>query len=323
MAVFPTAPSHPDYSSNGSIRAIPAIYSKLLVRKYYAATLLNEISNTNYEGEIKAFGDTVFMRTRPTIDTFNYQKGMVLPVQNPESPYVELKIDKGKGFSFAIDRVDEFQSNIPLMKEWAADSAEQMKIVVDRDVLSTIYADAHARNTGANAGVISQNLNLGAAGAPLVVNELGAGAKTGADAANALPIIDAILRCGQVLDEQNITESNRWIILPAWAIRQLKGSDLKAAYLTGDATSPLRNGKVGMVDRFTVYASNLLAPGADAGSMHCIFGHSEGFTFATQITESRIIDNPFSFGKLMQGLQVYGYKVSNPEAIGHLLIKSA
>ena len=323
MAVYPTIPGHPDYSSNGATRYIPAIYSKLLVKKYYAATLLTEISNTNYEGEIKTMGDTVFMRTRPTIDTFDYQKGMVLPVQNPDSPYVEMKIDKGKGFSFAIDRVDEFQSNVALMKEWAADAAEQMKIVVDRDVLATIYADAAARNTGTTAGAISQNLNLGVAGTPLVVNEAGAGGKTGADAANALPIVDAILRCGQVLDEQNITESNRWIILPAWAIRQLKGSDLKAAYLTGDSTSPIRNGKIGMIDRFTVYSSNLLAPGTDAGSVHAIFGHSEGFTFATQITESRVIDNPFSFGKLMQGLQVYGFKVSNPEAIGHLLIKSA
>lgn len=323
MSVYPTVPGHPDYSSNGATRYIPAIYSKLLVKKYYASTLLTEISNTNYEGEIKAMGDTVFMRTRPTIDTFDYQKGMTLPVQNPDSPYVEMKIDKGKGFSFAIDRIDEFQSNVALMKEWAADAAEQMKIVVDRQVLGTIYADASADNVGATAGVISNNLNLGVTGTPLIVSEAGAGTKSGADSANALPIIDAILRCGQVLDEQNITESGRWIILPAWAIRQLKGSDLKAAYLTGDSTSTLRTGKVGMVDRFTIYASNLLSAGADAGSVNAIFGHTEGFTFATQITESRVIDNPFSFGKLMQGLQVYGFKVSNPEAIGNLLIKAA
>ena len=49
---------------------IPQIWSGKLVEKFYAATVLAAISNTDYEGEIKNFGDTVNIRTRPTIVDF-------------------------------------------------------------------------------------------------------------------------------------------------------------------------------------------------------------------------------------------------------------
>ena len=54
-----------------------------------------------------------------------------------------------------------------------------------------------------------------------------------------------------------------------------------------------------------------------------IFAHKYACTFATQITESRIIDNPFSFGKLMQGLQVYGFNIIKPSFVGVDFIKNA
>ncbi len=140
MAVYPVQPGSPDYSTGSSSQYIPAIYSALLIKKFYPETLFGKISNTDYEGDIKSQGDTVYIRTRPTIETFRYKKGMVLPVQNPESPYVTLKIDQGEGFSFAIDRVDEFQSDIKLMNEWAKDATEQMKQVIDRNVLISLAA---------------------------------------------------------------------------------------------------------------------------------------------------------------------------------------
>ncbi|MBA1914630.1 hypothetical protein, partial [Escherichia coli] len=63
---------------------------------------------------------------------------------------------------------------------------------------------------------------------------------------------------GQVLDEQNIPEVGRWAVMPAWAGRMIKQSELRQAYLSGDSVSMLRNGRLGMVDRFTIYISNLL-----------------------------------------------------------------
>ena len=64
-----------------------------------------------------------------------------------------------------------------------------------------------------------------------------------------------------MLDEQNIPEQGRWIVMPAWAAALIKASELRQAYLSGDQTSILRNGRLGMIDRFTLYVSNLLPKG--------------------------------------------------------------
>jgi hypothetical protein len=58
---------------------------------------------------------------------------------------------------------------------------------------------------------------------------------------------------GQVLDEQNVPETGRFLLLPFWATNLLKQSDLKAVYLTGDGTTPLRNGRVGTVKPLTLH----------------------------------------------------------------------
>lgn len=320
MSVFPKSAGYPNFSSDATNKYTPQIFSKLLIKRFYPNTFLTQISNTQYEGEIKNYGDTIFMRTRPTIDIFDYSKGMTLPVQSPESAAISMQIDQGKGFSLALDKIDEVQNDIDLMKLWADDSAEQLKIEIETNVLDYSYPLVSAYNSGLTAGKISGNLDLGVAGTPQYVSSNGLSAKTGADAANAEPILNILLKAGQSLDEQNIPQDGRFFIMPAWAVTALKASELRQAYLTGDNKSPLRNGDIGMIDRFKVYQSNLV-PTDGSGGFYCMFGHSLGLTFATQITESRVIENPHSFGKLYQGLQVFGRKVTNPEALGVALIK--
>ena len=324
MAVYPVQAGSPDYSSTSSNAYIPAIYSALLVKKFYPSTCWGEISNTAYEGDIKSSGDTVYIRTRPTIETFTYKKGMVLPVQNPESPYVTLKIDQGEGFSFAIDRVDEFQSDIKLMNTWAEDATQQMKQVIDRKVFGMLAAGTGfptlngASNvmTGSYTSIVGTATTLGTAGSEY---DLTIATNTNLNGVgNAL--LARILKYNQILDENAIPEEDRFVVLPAEGIQALKYSDLKLAYLTGDQTSPLRNGKVGMVDRTKIFMSNNLYSNATR-KFAVVFGHKYGLTFATQITESRIIENPFSFGKMMQGLQVYGMSVIKANTVGVDFVK--
>jgi hypothetical protein len=327
MAVYPVQAGHPDYSSTGTAAYIPAIYSALLIKKFYPQTVFGAISNTDYEGDIKSSGDTVNIRTRPTIETFTYKKGMVLPVQNPTNPYVQLKIDQGEGFSFALDRVDEFQSDLKLMSIWAEDAAQQMKQVIDRKVLATIAA-AGGGVTASGPTLTTPKLIAGGSttqqatiptvtvvGAGLGVS--GAGVNL-TDATRGDDLITQILYYGQLLDEQNAPEEGRYVILPPKFMQALKNTNSKLAqtYVTGDATSPLRNGKVGNIDRFEIYSSNNLASGAANSTTAILFGQKYATTFATQITESRTIENPFAFGKMMQGLQVYGFQIIKPELIG-------
>ena len=133
-----------------------------------------------------------------------------------------------------------------------------------------------------------------------------------------------MLRLGQALDEQNIPESGRWIIMPTWAATMVKRSELRQAYLSGDGVSMLRNGRLGMVDRFTLYTSNLIpfgtAAGLAAGEFLIYAGQSHALTFATQMTEMETLRSELTFGQIMRGLQVYGYKVLDGTALAQAVI---
>ena len=295
---FPVASGSTSYSGT----FIPEIWSKKLIEKFYASTVLTAISNTNYEGEIRNQGDKVKIRTIPTLNINDYKSGDNLVNQRPTSSNVELLIDKGKYWSAIVDDVQDVQSDINLMNMWSQDAAEQMKISVDTEVLGSIYADVDSANKGLTAGAISGSLDLGVTGTPEPVT--------------SSTILAFILRMGQALDEQNRPETGRFLVLPYWATTLLKLSDIKDASLTNDGTSPLRNGRVGMIDRFTVYQSNNLPWVTDTYKCFYVYaGVKNGLTFASQLTKTESLRAESTFGSIMRGLHVYGFKVIDPKSL--------
>ena len=296
---------------------IPAIWSGKLIEKFYDATVLAAIANTDYEGEIKNQGDKVIIRTKPTITIRDYEADQALVVERPSAPHEELLIDQGKYFNTVLDDVMDIQSDLNQMSMWADDASEQMKIVIDTDVLLGILGQADADNQGLTAGRISGNIDLGITTDPvtLVARDAQAG---------ETEIMDLIVAMGQTLDEQNIPESGRWLVLPAFAGALIKRSELRDASLTGDGVTMMRNGRLGMIDRFTLYISNLLpagvAGGIAAGETAVYAGHSHGFTFASQISKVETLRSEQTFGTLLRGLQVYGFEVTDGISIVEAIV---
>jgi hypothetical protein len=289
---------------------IPEIWSGKLIEKFYASTVLTAISNTDYEGEIKNQGDKVIIRTKPTITISDYRADGSLALQRPVGSNVELLVDQAKYFNTILDDVMDVQSDLNNLSMWSDDASEQMKITIDTAVLRGILGQA--TNKGAAAGAISGSLNLGVTTSPLSII---AGNTTGGD----IGVLDAILRMGQALDEQNIPETGRWIVMPTWMATLIKLSELRQAYLSGDGVSILRNGRLGMVDRFTIYTSNLLPTGTAAGlasGEYAVYaGHAHGLTFASQVSKVETLRSEQTFGTILRGLQVYGYKVLDGTAL--------
>ena len=292
---FPVSAGRPNYSGN----FIPEIWSGKLIENFYDATVLAAISNTNYEGEIRNMGDTVNIRTTPEITIKTYVKGQTLQVENPDKPKLQLVIYKGEYFACVEDDVDKVQSDINLMDTWSKDASERMKIKIDQRVLTDILPDISALNKGANAGRITGNINLGTTGTPVAISKT--------------TVLDYIVDIGTVLDEANAPEGDRFIIIPAKMAGLIKKSDLRDASLSGDTTSILRNGRLGMIDRFTIYMSHNLS--VASGKFSLIAGHKMGFTFASQMTNMETMRSEATFGNIIRGLQVYGYKVIKPEAL--------
>lgn len=306
---YPVAPGRPDYSGN----FIPEIWSGKLIENFYDSTVLAAISNTDYEGEIRNQGDTVNIRTQPNITIREYVKGQNLVVENPDAPKLQLVIDKGEYFSCVEDDIDRVQSDVKLMDMWSKDASEQMKIKIDQRVLTDLLPGIGASNKGATAGQQSAAFNLGTTASPLTVTKDGASTTT--------PVIDLIVDMGTVLDEANVPESDRYLIIPARMAGLIKKSELKDASLTGDSTTPLRNGRLGMIDRFTLYVSHNL--NVSSGKTSIIAGHKMGFTFASQMTEMETLRAQSTFGNIIRGLQVYGYKVVKPEALAQAVVTFA
>ncbi len=311
---------------------IPTVWSAKLNAKFYASTVFSEISNTNWQGDISGMGDKVIIHTAPTITVSNYVAGGSLTYQVPTPNTLEMVIDKAKAFAFQINDVLEYQAKPNLLDMFSADAGEQMKITIDSNVLYNTIFQAAAANQGTGAGVKSGAYNLGTAAAPIAINA------TSGDANN---VLTKILQMASVLDEQNIPENERFLLLDPATRALLMNTNLAQAQFMGDSSSMVRNGKIGTIDRFTTYVTNQL-PFANAGGTNWISGygdetsiaaatnaakrrvivagHKSAITFASQITKMETVRNPNDFGDFIRSLNVYGFRVVKPDALAVAIV---
>jgi hypothetical protein len=303
-----------DFNSiNYSGTFIPTLWSARLNVKFYAQSTFADCSNTNWEGEIKSMGDKVIINNVPDITITDYVPGTGLTYQVPTPSVVELAIDKAKYFAFQLNDVIAHQSKPNMMDTFSTDASAQMKMKIDTDCWLGTFSGAAAANIGATAGATSASYNLGTDAAPLAL-----------DATNILATITAM---SSVLDEQNVPEGDRFLVLTPYERQILMNSSLAQAQFMGDAQSILRNGKIGRIDRFDVYVSTLLPKaaldknytgGTDNGKpkRHVIVaGHRSAMTFASQFTKTETVRSTTDFGDYVRGLMVYGYKVVKDVAL--------
>ena len=303
---------------------IPTLWSGKLLAKFYQNTILSEITNTDYEGELKSQGDTVRIRLAPSISIQDYTAGQSLNYEVPEPIFQDMQVNKGKYFGVQVNDVLAYQADMELMNMFTEDAAKQLKISIENEVFfnSFVTEGPAAANEGATAGAISGSYDLGTDVAPI-------------DQSTAENVLNAILRMASVLDEQNVPEDGRFLIISPYDRHLLMQSNIAQAYFSGDNASTIRTGKIGMLDRFSVYVSNLLpkgeagkalVSGLDATSggatltdakarRTMIAGTTQATSFAMTVDKTEPLRNQTDFGDIVRGLAVYGRKVVKPEAL--------
>ena len=322
-AVYPVqAPFNTSPSYSGAF--IPTLWSGKLLAKFYQNTMLSEVANTDYEGELKNQGDTIRIRLAPTISISDYTAGMNLNYEVPTPIYQDMQVNKGKYFGVQVNDVLAYQSDMNLMNMFTEDAAKQLKIQIENEVFFNCFVTEGpaAANKGSTAGAISAAYDLGSDTAPV-------------DQATPENVLKAILRMSTVLDEQNVPEDGRWLILSPYDRHLLMQSSLAQAYFTGDSSSTVRTGKIGMIDRFTCYVSNLLPRGAAGKALvsgltdtatgasvsnakarrTMIAGTKVACSFAMTVNKTEPLRNQTDFGDIVRGLAVYGRKTVKPEAL--------
>ena len=315
---------------------IPTLWSGKLAKKFYETALFPGIANTDWQGEISGIGDTVIINTIPDVEVREYKVGQNLQYDVMTPKTIDLKIDEGNYFGINVNDVMEHQAKPNLMNMFTREASYQMakyvdhhgllkvlfdketgKLNVDSEDEKTISKISHL-NCGANAGAESGAFNLGTDTAPLAIDNTN--------------IVKMITKLSSVLDEANIPEEGRFLVISPLERQILLESNIAQAYITGDSTSPLRNGMIGKIDRFSIYVCNHMPRALadkswlgtdDAGSAkrHLVLaGTKAGISFASQITKVENLQNPSDFGQLVRGLNVWGAGITQGEALAAAVI---
>ena len=296
------------------------IYSQKVLKFFRRASVVEDITNTDYAGEIENYGDTVRIIKEPTVSISAYTRGAVVTPQDLADDEITLEVDQAQAFAFKVDDIEERQSHVNFEAMATSSGAFSLKRNYDKNVLQAMLDGAGIKGA---SGSIETDSSLGTAGTPVTV----AGSDAGDDVVNLMALM------ARKLDEQDVPEENRWFVAPPRVYENLykAGAKIVEVQVTGDDVSPLRNGLVTnqKIMGFTLYKSNALRQSADAttttdmvsvsgvgtGENVVLAGHISACATANSIAKTEVIRDPDSFADVVRGLHVYGRKVLRPESL--------
>ena len=333
--------------SNGNFS--PIIYSKKVQSAFRKNSICEDITNSDYFGEIANFGDTVRIIKEPEITVKEYARGTQVQPQDLEDDDFSLVIDKANYFAFKIDDIEEAHSHVNFESMASDRAGYRLKDQFDQEVLgyltgfkqATISANAGtARVAGDKSGT---DPIAGAAANGLLASMLIArnsfvsgGAASDSIATHAdgstgeATPLEVLNRMARLLDQQNVDRDGRWVVVDPVFAEQLNDENSKLLnndFASGDKDI-LRNGRIvsGMIRGFRVYMSNNL-PSIGTGpatidtngsASHygaLIAGHDSAVATASQVEKVESYRDNDSFADIVRGMHLYGRKVLRPEAL--------
>ena len=285
---------------------LPKVYSKQVLNFFRKASVVEAITNTDYAGEIAAYGDSVRIIKEPKITVYQYERGADVTKTALTDQEVTLIVDVANAFKFIVDDIETNMSHVNFRDVATSSAAYALRDAFDAGVLATMFAGVSA---SAPDHIIGADAAVGTAG----VNETTASI----DLIDVADPLDVMARMARLLDDQNIPEEGRWFVAsPAFyeALSQSSSKLLSVDYNAGQGS--IRNGLVssGKLRGFNMYKSNNIAATATATGK-CLAGHMSATATAQTITSTEVIRDPSSFGDIVRGLHVYGAKVLRPEAL--------
>jgi len=286
----------------------PAIYSQKVQKFFRRASVVEDITNTDYAGEIENFGDTVNIIKEPSITVNDYARGQTVNTETLADDQIQLTVDQGSYFAFKVDDIEERQSHVNFEALATSSGAYALKKNYDYNVLKAIYdgASTSAANTGTDGSPID------------------------GDAATDT-LVDVMSAAKTVLDGNDVPEENRWFVAPPAFYQQIRKAGAKImdqSVMNDGSASAMRNGMI--TDRplfgFRMYSTNAIAVSSGAASSKTfgsagsneyafLYGHQSGVATANHIAKTELIRDPDSFSDIVRGLHVFGRKILRTEAV--------
>ena len=309
------------YANLPSGNFAPSIFSQKVLKFFRRASVAEDITNTDYTGEIENFGDTVNIIKEPTLTVSAYTRGSVVNPQDLADDQVTMTVDQANAFAFKIDDIEERHSHVNFEALATSSGAFALKRKFDANILQSMSDGAGiagADDASLSGGLTTTNTALGTASAPINVEADDAG-------------INLMLLMARVLDDQSVPEENRWFVAPPIFYEKMfqAGNKMAEVQVTGDASSNLRNGLAtpGTLAGFRCYKSTALNSTAgtdqvtlsgvatDASENVIMAGHISSTSTASHIAKTEVVRSTESFSDVVRGLHVFGRKVLRPESI--------
>ena len=303
----------------------PEIFSQKVLKFFRRASVVEDITNTDYAGEIENFGDTVRIIKEPTVTVSAYQRGSVVNAQDLADDQITMVVDQANAFAFKIDDIEERHSHVNFEALATSSGAFALKRKYDKTVLQAMSDGAGIAASAVSGTTLTTTATAGAIGtanAPINIETDDAG-------------INMMLAMARLLDDESVPEENRWFVAPPIFYEKVfqAGNKIAEVQVTGDGTSPLRNGlaTVGTLAGFRCYKSTALnsTGGTDQvtltdasatlavdGSENVVLaGHMSSTSTASHIAKTEVVRSTESFSDVIRGLHVFGQKVLRQEAI--------
>jgi hypothetical protein len=292
---------------------LPSIYSRKVLNFFRKSSVVEAITNTDYAGEISAYGDSVKIIKEPVISVSDYTRNSDTTETRLTDQEINLVVDSAKAFKFIVDDIESNMSHVNFKEVATSSAAYALRDSYDAAVIANMFSGVSTSSPdhvlGADAAAATQTMGQHQGGSNSI--DL-----TGSDGTGADPL-DVMAFMAKLLDEQNVPEEGRWFVAPPSWYEQLSQSGSKLMSVDFNAgQGSIRNGLVssGKLRGFDMYKSNNIAA-ASTASGKVLAGHISSTATAQTIISTETLRDPTSFGDIVRGLHVYGSKVLRPEAL--------
>lgn len=315
MAVFQNAGGAANNNFNASTSGqtneffVPEIFSKKIQNFFRKSSVIEAITNTDYAGEIAAFGDTVKIIKEPTITVAAYTRAASTTKQYLTDQELTLVIDKANSFKFIVDDIEEKLSHINFASVGASSAAYTLKDTMDSEVLTAMFAGVSTSSPDHQLGGDTAN---SAAASLATTDPIDMG--NGSSEVSPLKIM---ARMARLLDDSSVPEEGRWFVAKPEFYEELADTDSKlmsSDFNQGDGG--VRNGLVasGQIRGFSMYKSSNV-PATSNATGQCLGGHISSTATAQSILNIETLRDTDTFGDIIRGLHVYGRQVLRDDAV--------
>lgn len=275
---------------------IPEIWSARLLEHLDKVHVYAGLLNRDYEGDIRAFGDTVHINQLGSITINDYDGTDIEDPEELDGTQQNLVIDQAKYFNFQIKDIDNAQSNPKLVDSAMQRASYDMNDVIDQYLAQLLLAGCDAGNVlTTDATVVTPT---------------------------AETAYDYLVDLGTVLSENNVPMLGRWVVLPAWFHALLLKDPRFVGNGTGYNQAILQGGLVGEAAGFQIHLSNNV-PNTSGANYKIMAGTNAAGSFAEQLVELEAYRMEKNFSDAVKGLHVYGAKVVQPKALAVLTVNKA